>query len=303
MEILHFMENSCGFLLSWPWPPKLEVFLNLSHFEFLSFVFYSFCFISSQVQSPKTFLFFLYAFDYNSFYIFQHLSLNLEILMPKLVVIFSLILNHLGLQSQIIEIFFSPLNSSVKKHFSEQSRLRLRTSFKSRMVVTLCFGIKYRARIISLSWAWTERIQPMEILYQYKIRSLIILIMRGRVMSLDSSHGIFHPFGLGDVGMWLFLPGSAGLQMEKYLEVRFQCLSLCFISPFRTPHSSQIFLRLTGSWKKKRGKKRSFLRITTGATEAWGEMIRKKGKKPLFPLSGCPRESSQPCQQNPKAKE
>lgn len=84
-------------------PNLKELFLKLSHFEFLSFVFYSFCFVSTQAQSPKTFFFF--CFWSQRFLFFHHFSLNLEILMPKLVAIFSLILDHLGLQHQIIDFF------------------------------------------------------------------------------------------------------------------------------------------------------------------------------------------------------
>lgn len=103
---LHVYFSSLG-----PGHPSLkELCFKLFHFESLSFGFYSFCFISSQVTSQaslKGLFFFFCDFDYNDFYFFQHLSLNLEILMPKIMIVFPLILNHLVLQDQIIDILFS----------------------------------------------------------------------------------------------------------------------------------------------------------------------------------------------------
>lgn len=110
---------TCLFLLTWPRPPILEGTL-LQAFPFLISFFWVLLFlfhfqptyISSNFKRP----FFLLWFWLQQSLFFQHLSLNLEILMPKIMMVFPLILNHLVLQHQIIEILSSSPTSSVKEH-------------------------------------------------------------------------------------------------------------------------------------------------------------------------------------------
>lgn len=112
---------TCVFLLMWPRPPMLEGTLLqafpfwISFFWVLLFLFHfqPSC-ISSKFKRPL----FLLWFWLQQFLFFQHLRLNLEILMPKIMTVFPLISNHLVLQHQIIEIFFRPPTSSAEEHFS-----------------------------------------------------------------------------------------------------------------------------------------------------------------------------------------
>lgn len=79
--------------------------------------------------------------------------------------------------------------------------------------------------------------------------SLISIIMIGRLVSLDSSHGSLSPLrcvahfssASAELGCSLSFLAVCCFANGKIFEVLFQCLRLCFLSTLRTLHSSQNF--------------------------------------------------------------